>query len=438
MPVDLKTLPSTAGQRFRVRSAANRLARLTEAVREHGDVIPLREGWMFCHPDAVRDVLVTNDKRMKKSPALKWVKFTLGNGLLTSEGEFHQRQRRLIQPSLHPARLANYAEIMTRHAAAACGNWQDGQTIDLHREMMHLTLRIVAEALFGAAVGPEVDAISNAMDLNVRMFQRVTAPWGPLLAALPTPFNIRYVFARRKLMNTLRRFIARRRASGEVRDDLLARLLSAQDPEGGGGMSERQLVDECVTLFAAGHETTANALTYTLWLLAKNPDAEKRLHMELDSVLGVRRIPSITDLESLKYTRMVIAESMRLYPPAWVMGRQTVESCEIAGYGVPRGAVILISQWVTHRDPRWWNDPERFIPERFADANSSRPRWAYFPFGGGSRQCVGEAFAWAEAMLVLATVARHWRMSAVDAGPLELDPGITLRPAREIRMIVRK
>jgi cytochrome P450 len=421
-----------------VRSAANRLARLTEAAREHGDVIALREGWMFCHPDAVRDVLVTNDKKMKKSPALKWVKFTLGNGLLTSEGDFHQRQRRLIQPSLHPGRLANYAEIMTRHSVDACESWKDGQTLGLHREMMHLTLRIVAEALFGAAVGPEVDAISDAMDLNVRMFQRVTAPWGPLLAALPTPFNIRYVLARRKLMNTLRRFIARRRASGEVRDDLLSRLLSAQDPEGGGGMSEKQLVDECVTLFAAGHETTANALTYTLWLLSQNPKAAEKLHAEVDRVLGSRNAPSIGDLESLTYTRMVVAESMRLYPPAWVMGRQALESCEVAGYAVPRGAVILISQWVTHKDPRWWSEPERFLPERFApDAGNGRPRWAYFPFGGGSRQCVGEAFAWAEAMLVLATIVRAWRMEAVEPGPLELDPGITLRPAKEIRMVVK-
>jgi cytochrome P450 len=211
----------------------------------------------------------------------------------------------------------------------------------------------------------------------------------------------------------------------------------------GGGLTERQLIDECVTLFAAGHETTANALTFTLWLLARHPDVAARLAAEVDAALGPDRPPGIDDLDRLPYARAVLAESMRLYPPAWIQGRQAVEDCAVGGYRVPAGTVVFVSQWVTHRDPRWWPDPERFDPGRFlpgaaADADAGRPKWAYFPFGGGSRQCVGEAFAWAEATLVLAVLARRWRVEPVDAGPLTLDPGITLRPAAPVRVIPRR
>jgi cytochrome P450 len=216
-------------------------------------------------------------------------------------------------------------------------------------------------------------------------------------------------------------------------------LLAAQDPEGGGGMSERQLVDECVILFAAGHETTANALTFTLWLIARNPHVARRLEAEVDGALGARVQPAHGDLDALPYARRVIAEAMRLYPPAWIQGRQAIEPCEIDGVAVPKRTVVFVSQWITHRDPRWWPDPDTFDPERFTPENvAARPRWAYFPFGGGSRQCVGEAFAWAEATLALATIVRQWRMDAQSAEPPTLEPGITLRPKHEIRMTVRR
>lgn len=412
-----------------------RLALIAQAAKKYGDVVPSPRGWLFFHPDAVRDILVTHDRCFCKSPDLRWTKYTLGNGLLTSEGEFHRRQRRLIQPSLHPARLAGYAEIMTRHASETARRWQDGGVIDLHREMMRLALCIVAEALFGASVGPEVDAISDAMDCNVEMFRRVTSPWGKVKLFLPLPFNFRFFFARRKLAGTLKHFIHQRRVSGVVRDDLLGRLLAAQDPEGGGGMTEQQLVDECIILFAAGHETTANALTFTLWLLTQNPEAERRLHAEVDAVLGQREAPSMEDLDKLTYTRMVVAESMRLYPPAWIQGRQVVEPVTIGNQALKKGEVVFVSQWVTHHDARWWPEPERFEPLRFSpESGTTRPRWAYFPFGGGSRQCVGEAFAWAEATLVLATLVKRWRMQPVVPGPLTLEPGITLRSKHDIDM----
>jgi cytochrome P450 len=281
-----------------------------------------------------------------------------------------------------------------------------------------------------------VDEISRAMDYNVAMFRRLTSPWGRLKVLLPTPFTFRFLLARRRLVGTLRQFIARRRAWGVDRDDLLARLLKARDAGGGGGMTESQLVDECVTLFAAGHETTANALTFTLWLLARHPEVMGRLQAEVDGVVGCERLPTIEDVDALPYTRAVVAESMRLYPPAWIQGRQATEDVEVGGRTLRRGEVVFVSQWVTHRDPRWWPDPERFDPARFSpEQQASRPRWAYFPFGGGSRVCVGEAFAWAEAVILTASIARRWDLAPADHAPLSLEPGITLRPAGRVEVI---
>jgi cytochrome P450 len=300
----------------------------------------------------------------------------------------------------------------------------------------------VAEALFGAALGPEVDAISVAMDFNVRAFQRMVTRLGAVMAFLPTPFSLRYLWSRRKVLNVLRRFVAQRRASGEQRDDLLSRMLSAKTPDGQPAMSERQLIDECVTIFAAGHETTAGALTYTLWLLAKHPDVQTKLADEINRVLAPGVAPTIDDVDRLVYSRQVVSESMRLFPPAWIQGRQALADTTVNGTPVRRGQVVFVSQWLTHRDPRWWPSPTAFDPGRFApDAADieSRPRWAYFPFGGGSRVCVGEAFAWAELILVLATLVRRWRFEPADSAvPLKLDPGITLRPKGKVELVVRE
>jgi len=430
----IETIKPPAPRRVSASTPSEWLDSLTTLAREEGDVARMRRGWLLSHPDAIRDVLVTHDRSFTKSPALRRARFTLGNGLLTNEGPSYQRQRRLIQPSLHPKSLGGYAAIMVRHAAEAADAWRDGQTIDLHREMMRLTLRIVGEALFSTPIGPEVDQIGRAMDANVGMFQRLTSPWGWLKVLAPTPFTFRFLLARRRLVNTLRRFIAARRTSSESHDDLLSRLLKARDADS-GGMSESLLIDECVTLFAAGHETTANALTFTLWLLAQHPEVMDRLQGEVCRVVPTERPPTIEDLDEMPYLRMVLAESMRLYSPAWIIGRQVIEPCVVNGHMLKRREVVFVSQWVTHRDPRWWPDPDRFDPERFSPARSAgRHRWSYFPFGGGSRLCVGESFAWAEAMLVLSTLLRTWRMEWADSGPMPLDPGITLRPGREIRM----
>ncbi len=425
----------------------DRLAALNRGAVEQGDIITAGPMCVFVHPDAVRDVMVTHDGKFCKSRALRWARWTLGKGLLTSDGELHKRQRPVIQPTMHPKRLGGYAQTMARHAGLAADSWTDGQSIDAHREMTVLTLHIVAETLFGQALGPEVDAISVAMSFNVRAFQRMTTRLGRILAFFPTPFSIRYLLSRHKVLGVLRRFVSDRRASGEVKDDLLGRLLAARTPDGRPAMSEQQLIDECVTLFAAGHETTANALTFTLMLVAHHAGVQTKLNTELDAFLTDPTRPlTIEDVDRLPYTRQVIAEAMRLYPPAWVQGREATQDVSINGTEVKKGRTIFISQWVTHRDPRWWSNPDAFDPDRF-DANrlaasvdgSPRPRWSYYPFGGGSRSCVGEAFAWAEMVIVLATLTRRWRFEPdPSAAAVRLEAGITLRPANAVKLIVHR
>jgi cytochrome P450 len=424
----------------------NTLTFLSQIAREYGDVSHFRVGhwnyWFFTHPDAVRDVLVTHDERFIKGPALRRAKHTLGEGLLTSEGDLHRRQRRLVQPVLHPNRVASYADAMTAYAAETADAWRDGQEIDLHAQMMHLTLRIVAKTLFDADVAADVDAIGYAMDVSVGMFARAMSPWGPLLNFLPLPSNFRFKREWGRLMALIDRFVQDRRKNDTGRDDLLSRLLRATDSEagaGGGAMTDRQLRDEAITLFTAGHETTANALTFTLYLLSQHPDVERTLREELNQVLG-ERIPTAADVERLPYTRMVLSESMRLYPPAWALGRESTGPTTIAGYDIAPGSVVLLSQWVTHRDPRWWPEPQKFDPQRFSSENrAARPRWAYFPFGGGSRGCIGESFAWMEAILVLATLVQRWEMEYLtDKGVPRLRPLITLRPGGPVRMRLRR
>lgn len=426
-------------RRVRFGLRRNTLNFLCEIARDNGDVSHFRVGhwdyWFFTHPDAVRDVLVSQDDQFIKGPALRRAKDTLGEGLLTSEGDLHRRQRRLVQPVLHPNRVATYADVMVRFAAEASAGWGDGQEFDLHEQMMKLTLRIVAKTLFDADVATEVDAIGHAMDVSVGMFARAMSPWGPVLNFLPLPSNFRFRREWGRLMALIDRFVQERRQRDTGGDDLLSRLLRATDAESdGGAMTDRQLRDEAITLFTAGHETTANALTFTFYLLSQHPEVSQTLCEELKRVLN-GRLPTVADVENLSYTRMVLSEAMRLYPPAWALGRESVAPCTIGGYSVPAGSVVLLSEWVTHRDPRWWPEPLRFDPLRFTPENrAERPRWAYFPFGGGSRQCIGESFAWMEAILVLATLGQRWRIEHLGNEPPRLRPLITLRPAHPIRV----
>jgi cytochrome P450 len=415
---------------------------LTELRDRYGDIarVPLGSEtlYLFSHPDLVRDVLVTNHRNFHKGRGLERAKILLGEGLLTSEGDFHLRQRRLAQPAFHRQRVAAYGTTMATYAASRRDRWQSGATIDAHQEMMALTLAIVGKTLFDADVEHEAAEIGAALATTFESFSfGFFLPFGELLERLPLPATLRFRKARARLDATIYRLIEERRRTGGDRGDLLSMLLLAQDTEGdGGGMTDLQLRDEAMTIFLAGHETTANALTWTWYLLSQHPAVEARMHAEIDSALG-GRLPTADDLALLPYTRMVLAESMRLYPPAWLVGRRALGPFESNGYTIPGRSIILVSQYVMHRDARWFPDPERFDPERFTpERQAERPKFAYFPFGGGPRVCIGEQFAWMEGIIALATIAQRWKLRLVPGHPVALQPIVTLRPKHGIRMTV--
>ena len=431
---------------------------LTRTARAYGDFVPFRIGRLDMilvnDPEAVREVLVTKNDSFTKSPALRNAKVTLGEGLLTSEGDFHRRQRRLSQPAFHPQRVASYADAMSRYTDEASGAWRDGGEVDAHHEMMRLTLRVVAKTLFDAELPRDVEEIGAAMDVLVKMFRRATNPFGPLLNRLPLPSNFRFLRALGVVHGTIDRFVREHRAAGVDRGDLLSMLMRARDAGGGDvtvdatpatrngdaagdGMTDTQLRDEIFTLFTAGHETTANALTFAWHLIGRHRDVEAKLHEEADRVLA-GRAPGADDVERLPYTRAVLSESMRLYPPAWVVTRQAKHDVTVAGRRVHGGAVVMLSQWVTHRDERWWPNAEKFLPDRWLADDPSRPRYAYFPFGGGPRGCIGEFFAKMEATLIIAAVARRWRLELLDPREPALQPTITLRPRHPVAVVTRR
>lgn len=416
------------------------LSFLSALSREYGDASMFRIGpqpvFFFAHPDQVRDVLIARNASFVKGLALQRTKVVLGEGLLTSEGELHKRQRRLAQPAFHRERIQRYGEVMVEKGLRARERWRDGEEIDVAHEMMRLTLAVVAQTLFDADVDDEADEIGDALTQLMLMFPLLVHPLAQFFLRFPViPQIWRFRRALARLDRTIYAIIEERRKTNVDRGDLLSMLIAATDVEGdGGGMSDLQLRDETMTIFLAGHETTANALAWTLYQLARNPEVERELHRELDSVLA-GRTPSPADYPRLPYTEMVLAESMRLYPPAWGIGRFAIEDVRIGDWTVPRRGLVLVSQWVTHRDPRFWPDPERFDPLRFTiDAKLSRPKTAYFPFGGGPRICIGESFAWMEGVLLLATLAQRWKF---ERGPnVEPHALITLRPTGAMRMRV--
>jgi cytochrome P450 len=374
-----------------------------------------------------------------KGLALQRAKRLLGEGLLTSEGDFHRRQRRLAQPAFHRHRITSYADVMTAYAAQTSQGWRNGETLDISEEMMRLTLGIVGKTLFDADVASDAQEVGEAMAVAMDLFNTLTLPFFNLLQKLPLPQFRRFDNARLRLDAIIFRLIEERRRSGRDHGDLLSMLLLAQDTEGDGGqMTNAQLRDELMTIFLAGHETTANAMTWTWYLLSQNPEFESKLHQEIDEVLG-GRVPGFDDVARLKYTEMVLAESMRLYPPAWALGRMALNDFEIGGYVVPKNSLVLMSQYVMHRDPRYFANPSRFDPERWTpEAREARPQFSYFPFGGGPRRCIGEGFAWMEGILLLATLAQQWQMRLVPNHPVELKPVMTLRPKHGMRMIVTR
>jgi cytochrome P450 len=404
---------------------------------EYGDASQFHVGpqqiFFFNHPDLIRELLVTQHWSFHKSRVLQRSKIIFGEGLLTSEEEVHRRQRRLVQPAFHRERIARYAEVMIERASRL--EWSDGEVVDVHQEMMRLTLSVVAKTLFDAEVDQEADEIGAALTSLVDLFPTLMNPIANLLRKLPLPQTMRFRRSLERLDRTVYGIIDERRKSGEDRGDLLSMLLMAVDEEDGGSMTDQQLRDEAMTLFLAGHETTANALAWTWYLLAQNPAAEEIMGYELEAVLG-DRLPTPADYARLPYTEMVVAESMRMFPPAWAVSRLAIEDAMIGEWLVPRGAVVVASQAVTHRDPRWWPLPDEFEPFRFhVELKASRPKLSYFPFGAGPRICIGEGFAWMEMVLIVATIAQRWRLELVsrDVTP---QASITLRPKGGIRMRV--
>jgi len=414
------------------------LAFFTHCAKTYGDITGMRyfnfRVFFINHPDYIEDVLVNNARKFHKGRVLQANKGVFGEGLLTSEGSFWLRQRRLAQPAFHRARIATYAETMVQYTQRLLESWHDGEERDIHEEMMRVTLQIVGKTLFDADVTKDAREVGQSLELLMEL----SADFGKAIMIpewVPTLHNLRKSRAIRKLDKIIYRIIEDRRKSERDTGDLLSMLLAARDDDG-SRMTDKQLRDESITLFLAGHETTANALSWTWWLLAQNPEAENKLHAELDTLLA-GRAPTLDDVPKLKYSEQVLTESLRLYPPAWGTARIAMEDHEIGRYHIPKGAGVSLTQWTMHRDPRWFTDPEVFRPERWEDGLAKRlPRFAYFPFGGGPRQCIGNTFALMEATLVLATIAQKFRFHLVAGHPVVPLPSITLRPRHGIRVFL--
>ena len=391
--------------------------------------------YLLSNPEHIEEVLVGNNRNFIKDRVTRGELSILGDGLLTSDGAFWRRQRRLAQPAFHRKRIDNYAATMVAYTGRMLEGWRDGEERDVHHDMMRLTLEIVAKTLVDADIADEAENVGEALgavmahfsDQGNGVFLRM------LPDSVPTPSNLRYRRARRRLEAFIYGIIDVRRRSGRDTGDLLSMLLHATD-EDGARMSDKQLRDEIMTVIMAGHETTAIALSWTWRLLALHPEVEKKLHTELEAALG-GDTPTVEDLSHLPYINAVLKESMRLFPPAWAIGREAIEDCEIGGYHVPVKTQLFISQYVVHHDPRLFEDPDTFDPDRWTDGLEKRlPKYAYFPFGGGPRLCIGQSFAKMEAALLLATIAQKFRMKLSGDQRANPQPSITLRPKNGVRV----
>jgi cytochrome P450 len=418
------------------------LAFYTRMAREYGDISAFRFGprklLLLNHPDLIEQVLVTDNRLYTKHFGLRLLRPTLGNGLILSESDFWLRQRRLVQPAFSKQRIESYGSIFVDHTERMLSAWRDGERRDLHRDMMKLTLGIVAKTLLDVDAGDESDLVSEAADaIMVDFNSRFLSAWPPPFW-LPVPRNLALKRQVRRLDAIILKVIGQRRAERRDHGDLLSLLVEARDESDRQGMTDRQLRDEVMTMFLAGHETTANALSWTWYLLAKHPHVEACLHGELESVLA-GRAPTAADVPRLPYAEQVILEAMRLYPPAYVIGRQPIDDCSIGGYHVPAGTSVLISQWVLHRDPRNFDRPDEFDPDRWKDGLIRRlPKFTYMPFGGGPRTCIGNSFAMLEAILAVATMASRFHMRLVPEAAVAPWASITLRPRNGLHVVVQR
>lgn len=420
---------------------ANPILLFQHLAREYGDIAHYKIGWnhivFLNHPDYIREVLVVQNDNFIKERTVRRTKMLLGEGLITAEGAEHRLQRQVAQPAFHRQRIPEYASTMVEEAVCTRDRWREGEQRDIAIDMMHLTLNIVAETLFATEVGDEVkelaDAINRIMSLYNFLVMLPAAEW---LVHVRPPGLAAFVRARKRIDAVVYRMIEAHRRQGSDGRSLLDLMLTAspdQSPE-----SEQSLRDQVITIFLAGYETVANALSWSWYLLSENPDCERRLHEEVDRELQ-SRLPTYDDVPRLRYVEMVLAESMRLYPPAWAMGRYALKDFRLGQYWLPAKTTVLMSQFVTHRDPRFFPDPLRFDPERFTPVEKARrTKFSYFPFGAGFRQCIGESFAWMEGVLLLATIAQKWKFRLISGHRVEPEPLITLRPKYGMRMTVER
>ncbi len=412
---------------------------LFEEIAAAGDFVRFRTAsmdlFMLNDPEYIKEVLVNQAKSVVKGPAVERSARFLGKGLITSEGDLHRRQRRLAQPAFHRQRIAAYAERMVTIAAEHRTRWHDGAVMDVLADIQHLTLRIVGHTLFGIDIETEGQAFATAVDCFVRGFSVFMLPYFEKISWLPIPALRRIISARKVVCDFLDEMIAARRRDTKTHQDLLAMLMATVDMEDdGASMTDEQIRDECVTLLMAGYETVANALTWALYEISNHPAVEARLLAEVDRHL-CGRLPSFDDYKHLTYTEQVFAEAMRLHPPVWAFVRRAIETIQIDGHELEPGAVIIFSPWLVHRDGRHYARPLHFDPEHFTlEAKQQRHKFAYFPFGGGPRQCIGEGFAWTEGVLVLATLLQQWRLRQIPGQRVSSKATITLRPYPGIQM----
>ncbi|HJP67005.1 MAG TPA: cytochrome P450 [Actinomycetota bacterium] len=427
--------PGPGRQEFVKAFRANPLDTVLDLQKNYGDIVVYEmrriPGYLLSHPDYVREVLVTQSGKFVKGFGLQDMRVVMGDGLVTSDGDFHRRQRRLAQPAMHHQRLLTYSEVMGEFSKRYWGRWQPGQTIEVDYEMTQLAMSVVAKTLFDIDLDEgEGKRVRDAAMTLSEGFNYFTLP--SLQHRRQSAYD-----AAVDLNRLVYGFIEDHRSSGEDRGDLLSMLIMATDDEvAGDQMNDRQVRDEAVTILLTGHETSAKALTWTWYLLSQHPEIEARFHQEVDEVLE-GRLPTHMDLPRLEYTRKVLTESMRVYPPVWLMDRVAVADVQIGDYVIHPGSMVFVSQWVTHHDERWWPEPFRFDPDRWTpEAEDQRPKYAYFPFGGGPRLCYGEAFTWMETMLALVTIAQRWKLRLVPDHPVEPQPRVTIRPKHGMMMTV--
>jgi cytochrome P450 len=424
-----------AARRFR---PANPISLFSRLAKDYGDISHYKLGpkhiIFLNHPEYIREVMVVQHFNFVKERTQRRAKLLLGEGMITADGHSHRRQRQVAQPSFHRQRVPAYAQAVVERATSVRDQWQDGQEVNIYQEMMHFALGTVSRTLFSTELGGEVVDLNNSMSDIMDVYQAIVLlPGISALLKIPgTPLR-KFVRARDRFDQMVYRLMDEHRRDGN-RGDLLSAMLEAQAEM---GWTDSEIRDQVLTVFLAGYETVAIALTWTWYLLSQNPECQARFHLELDEVLA-GRLPTYEDIPRLRYAEMVLSESMRLYPPAWAMGREAIAEFELGPYRLPAGTTVLMSQFISHRDPRFFPDPLRFDPERFTpEAKATRPRFAYFPFGMGPRQCIGEAFAWMEGTLALATIGQKWQMELIPGQEIDPQPLFTLRPKNGIHVRVR-